>query len=111
MEANFGVCAVMSKKIPFRVVHHGFYLDIKNDTSRVGVARSSPPISHGMSPGNYCVAQCFEHSRRPYVLTINHSVEWRDLTMRAKHRNYQSDSGKKDKKFWRKVYRRIARCT
>lgn len=89
----------MTKKLPFRVVHHGRVLRISGDYSRMNARR------HGSRA--YDAGLTWRDGGTSYGYSLMYSWNWRDLQMRAHGRNWQSVSGKKDKKFWRKVHRHI----
>lgn len=78
------------KKAPLRLTHHGNRIRIAGDGLKA-------PYDGHLAWGWW---------RNGRWMT---RWEWREVLMRAKDRPIQQRSGKKDKKFWRKVYRRIER--
>lgn len=76
------------KKVPLTITHHGHRMRIVGDGIRA-------PYNRSFSWRDW---------RNGYFIT---SYDFRALFRRNKDRPIEQRSGKKDKKFWRKVHRHI----
>ena len=85
----------MAKKVTTKVVHFGETLRIIND----GLKKPyEGRFSYYFTGYDWFTGDVYMSSWR-----------WRDFNKRNKGRNVQNLSGKKEKKFWRKVHRHIER--